>query len=264
MSEFQTPQTNPEKKTSTESNSGKKMMVNLDGQAFKEFFEKFLNYNYGQMLLRDREHLFGMIHSEKELESQIQFFALYSLLFSAIYGGILGSYAGGLQILAGACKVPILLFGTLILCLPSLYIFNILLGSKLSFKQTLTILLVSTYLMSMLLASLSPIVFFFIMTTGAKMFISLLNLIVFTISGLFSLDLLWKGMRYLTEKSGYEPNIRVIKVWSIIYAVVGSQLSWGLRPYIGDINHFALFRDIEGNFYIAVVKLVKNFIMGLL
>lgn len=217
--------------------------------------------DYGQLLLRDREQLFEKIAAEENLDAQIRYFALYALMFSAVYGVFLGFHAGGLQILAGAFKIPLLLFGTLCLCLPALYMFNVLLGSKLSFRQTLVMLLISTYLMSALLAALAPILFFFIMTTTNRQFITLLAVITCTIGGGFAIDLLLRGMRYLTVKNGYPPSIRIVKIWALIYAIVGSQLSWGLRPFIGEGGHFVFFRAVEGNFFIVVFKVVFNLLL---
>ena len=102
-----------EEDTANASSTKKKATLNSYTQVIEDVLEKFMIYNYGQMLLREREHLFEKIHAEEDLEPQIQFFAVYSLLFSAIYGGLLGTYAGGLQIITGAIKVPLLLFGTL-------------------------------------------------------------------------------------------------------------------------------------------------------
>lgn len=221
--------------------------------------EKIKSYSYGQMLLRAREYLFDKIYEEQNLDEQIKYFSLYSFLFSAIYGLFLGTYAGGIQILTTTLKVPLLLFGTLVICLPALFTFNVLLGSKLSFKQTLTMLTVTTYLISIILVSLAPIMLFFIVSTQSKNFIVFLNVIVFSISGGFGVSLLWQGMRYLTQKAGYQPNIQIIQVWSVIYMFVGTQFAWILRPFIGEKGTFALFRHLEGNFYLAVINLIASF-----
>lgn len=217
--------------------------------------------DYGQMLLRDRELLFEKIAAEDGLDAQIRYFALYALMFSAVYGVFLGCHAGGLQILAGAFKIPLLLFGTLCLCLPALYMFNVLLGSKLSFRQTLVMLLIATYLMSALLAALAPILFFFIMTTSDRLFITLLAVITCSTGGGFAIDLLLKGMRYVTVKHGYPSSIRIVKIWALIYAIVGSQLSWGLRPLIGESGQFVFFRAVEGNFFFVVFKVIVNLLL---
>lgn len=124
-------------------------------------------------------------------------------------------------------------------------------------QQTLSVLLVSTYLTSLVLMSLAPIVLFFIISTPDKEFVSLLNLVCCTIGGGFGLNLLWQGMQYVTQRSGECYHPRIIQVWSLIYVFVGTQFSWLLRPCIGSRGEeFVLFRTIEGNFYVAVARTI--------
>jgi hypothetical protein len=61
-------------------------------------------------------------------------------------------------------------------------------------------------------------------------------------------------MRYLTIRAGKIYNPRIIRIWSLIYIFVGTQLSWLLRPFMGDPGTFVLFREVEGNFYIAMLR----------
>ncbi|MBF0409014.1 MAG: actin-binding WH2 domain-containing protein [Candidatus Riflebacteria bacterium] len=222
-------------------------------------FEKLQGFTFAELLLREKEYLFETIFQEKELNEKLKYYALYSLLFSALYGGCLGVFAGYHQIILGAIKVPLLIFGTLLICLPALYTFNIILGSKLSFKQIGVIVLISTFLLSIVLASLSPILLFFIFSTTSRSFIALLNIIIFTISGSFALSLLWKGMNYLTVRNGSELNTNILYVWSGTYMFVGCQLAWMLRPFIGQSGKIILFRAIEGNFYQGVFHIIRSF-----
>jgi hypothetical protein len=54
-------------------------------------------------------------------------------------------------------------------------------------------------------------------------------------------------------------RVNIVKIWLFLYAFVGSQLAWTLRPFFGNPNQpFAIFRDIESNFYIQVIKLIGN------
>lgn len=221
-------------------------------------FEKLTTLNYGQLLLRTPDKLFEKIQAGEDLDMQIQYFALYALLFSTVYGLLLGMYAGGFQMLASMLKIPLLFFGTLFLCLPSLYVFNVLLGSQLSFRQTLAILLASTYLMSAILASFAPILFFFILTTSDRPFVSFATFGTCSIAGLFALMFVWKGMRFLAEKNEAKSSARVLLIWSLIYAIVGTQFAWGLRPFIGQKGVFMLFRALEGNIYVAVFKTIRT------
>lgn len=227
-------------------------------EADKERIKNLRKYSYGQMLLREREYILEKIYREHDLDRQIRYFSLYTFLFSAIYGFSLGMFVGGMQILAALIKIPLLLFGSLFICLPALYTLNILFGIKLTFKQTLTMLLASTYLMSVMLGSLSPILLFFITLTATKSFISSLNIIMFGISSVFGLRLLWIGMRYLTVRSHYHIRSHIVKIWYIIYVVIVAQLAWILRPFIGEKGHFEIFREIEGNVYLSLYKMILN------
>ncbi len=106
---------------------------------------------YGHMLLRNPSQIFQLLLEGQGLDRMSRYFTQYTLLFAGLYGLLLGCYAGGWQLAVGAIKVPMLLFGTLVLCLPALYIFNMLLGGQLSFRQTISMVLGGTYLMSTIL-----------------------------------------------------------------------------------------------------------------
>ena len=50
------------------------------------------------------------------------------------------------------------------------------------------------------------------------------------------------------------PHVKtVFRIWVIVFGLVGSQMGWLLRPFIGSPNQpFAWFRPKSGNFYQAV------------
>jgi hypothetical protein len=50
-------------------------------------------------------------------------------------------------------------------------------------------------------------------------------------------------------------GLRIFRVWLFAYAVVGAQMGWLLRPFIGNpAAPFTLFRAREGSFFLAVVS----------
>ncbi len=214
--------------------------------------------SYTWILLNERRYLFELIRKNENLKGLILYFLKFSIIFSGIFGLTLGFYTLNIQLLIAMIKIPLLILGTMGICLPALFTFNILLGSKLLFRQTLAVLSVTTYLLSMILVSLSPILLFFIISTQQRNFITLLTVICCTVAGVFGIKLLWEAMAYLTEKSGSLPNTAIIKTWSLIYMFVGTQFAWILRPFIGEKGNFALFRYVEGNFYDAVYRIVIN------
>ena len=48
---------------------------------------------------------------------------------------------------------------------------------------------------------------------------------------------------------------RIVKYWLFLYAFVGIQLGWSLRPFFGTPGSpFQLFRDREGNIYMSIIQ----------
>jgi hypothetical protein len=148
--------------------------------------------------------------------------------------------------------LPLLFLATLVVCSPTLYFFNLIFGSKQSLTQNFTVILTAITVTAVLLLSFAPIVLFFLLTTSQYQFFKLLNVGVFTIAGLVGVIFLGQGMRVVSAggEEGARARRNVVRLWILIYAFVGSQMAWTLRPFIGAPGlHFELFRQLGGNFY---------------
>lgn len=210
-------------------------------------------------LLRDRKTFLDDVRNSVKLETKIASLLIASSFFFSIYGAIIGSYSGGLQIISSAIKLPALYLITLIICLPTLYFFDILFGSKLGFKQYVTMALTAVSVISVLLFSFAPVVLFFLISVKGYDFFLLLNVLIMGITGGVGVRLFYKGMRDMVSGSeAIEQNLRqrLLKGWVILYALVGSQLGWTLRPFFGSEGElFQIFRpEINGNFYAKVLE----------
>jgi len=63
--------------------------------------------------------------------------------------------------------------------------------------------------------------------------------------------------------TGIETRMRLLRFWLILYAFVGTQLAWTLRPFFGTPGtRFVLFRELEGNFYLSVFQSIRE-ILGI-
>lgn len=213
-------------------------------------------------LLRDRRKFLDDVRSHTKLETKIASLLVASSLFFAIYGAIIGSYGGGLQIISSAIKLPALYLLTLVICLPALYFFDILFGSRLSFKQYATMALTSVAVISVLLFSFAPVVLFFLISVRGYDFFLMLNVLVMAITGGVGVRLFYKGMRDMVGPDAIEQNLRrrLLQGWVVLYGLVGSQLGWTLRPFVGSNSEaFQVFRpEIDGNFYAQVVRSVSS------
>lgn len=51
----------------------------------------------------------------------------------------------------------------------------------------------------------------------------------------------------------------LLKLWLLLYAFVGTQLAWTLRPFFGAPGEeFELVREIGGNFYTNVFQSLEH------
>jgi uncharacterized membrane protein len=208
-------------------------------------------------LLRDRTSFLEEIRSGLKLTSKSTALLTCSSIFFAIYGGIIGSFNGWQQALSSAVKLPALYLITLIICFPTLYFFNTLFGSRKTAGQHFAMLLTAASVISVLLFSFAPITLFFLISTYNYQFFKLLNVAIFAITGFIGVKFLYQGMRMLSEedKEGLETRMSVLRFWLILYAFVGTQLAWTLRPFFGRPDApFELFREMQGNFYLDIVK----------
>jgi hypothetical protein len=193
------------------------------------------------------------------------------------------------QLFATALKVPALFFLTLVVTFPSLYVFSALLGVRLRPKDTLRLIMVPIAVNLAVLASLGPITGFFTLSTTSYAFMKLLNVFFFGISGVIGLKVLLTMLARLeeaqtrpmvTQPAGLQadgggspsqpgpakpvpqprPKDRTMaratfQVWVVIYALVGAQMGWILRPFIGTPGlPFQWFRGREANFFLDVAR----------
>ena len=212
-------------------------------------------------LLRDRSLFLREIEECKQIDKKIISLLVCSSLFFAIYGIIIGSMQGWLQMLSSGFKLPALYLLTLLICLPTLYLFDVIFGSKRIFTQYLALLLASMSMISVMLFGFAPVTLFFRLSMNDHNFFRLLNVGVFALTGIIGIKFFHKAMISLInpESESLQNRHKLIKAWLILYGFVGSQLGWTLRPFFGTPGQpFALFREIESNFYIEVLKIIGN------
>lgn len=216
---------------------------------------------------------------------------ILAMIYGACMGSFAMLKEGGpsyWQLLASTVKVPALFFLTLIVTFPSLYVFNALVGSRLDVDSVLRLLMASMAVMVAVLSSLGPIIAFFSVSTSTYAFMVVANVAVFGVSGTMGLVFLLQTLHRLsvvprepaaTEASEWvgdpkggadeapapsalDPledqvlgrHVKVLfRCWVILFGLVGAQMSWVLRPFVGDPGRpFAWFRGRESNFFEAV------------
>jgi hypothetical protein len=210
-----------------------------------------------EKILRNRNDYFMEIREGIELQAKIKAMLISSITFFALYGAVMGSSHSLWQTMSSAVKLPILFLATLFICVPSLYFFGLLFGSDQSLGQNLAVILTGITVTAVLLLSCAPITLFFLLTISQYQFFKLLNVAIFTMAGILGIVFLYRGMKIVSgpEKEGASTRKWVLIFWMFVYAFVGSQMAWTLRPFIGaPSSPFELFRQLGGSFYADVLR----------
>lgn len=205
-----------------------------------------------ETILRDRRGFFAEIREGSGLAEKMRACLISSIAFFALYGAVMGSSHSLWQALSSAVKLPLLFLATLIICAPTLYFFNLIFGSNQSLSQNVTLILTAITVTAVLMLSFAPISLFFLLTTNHYQFFKLLNVAMFTVAGIVGVTFLSQGMRLVSYagKEGASARRNVMRLWILIYAFVGSQMAWTMRPFFGAPGlPFKLFRQLGGNFY---------------
>jgi hypothetical protein len=216
-------------------------------------------------LLSDRDRFFEEVVDGIGLRAKLRYVVITILALAGFFGLIAGAYSGPAQAVAAAVKLPFLFFATFVVCFPAFFIVQVLVGSRLRLLQVAVLVLGALALSSVLLAAFVPITAFFLISGANYYFQHLLNIAIAGVAGLFGMYALHEGLSVVCEKRGVYPRkaLTIMRVWALLFAFVGVQLAWSLRPFLGDRNQpFQVFGKYQGNFYAAVIYAVNNLMQG--
>jgi hypothetical protein len=216
-------------------------------------------------LLSDREEFFAEVADGRDLGGKIARSLVTLVVLCAFYGATAGAYAGTTQALSAAIKLPVLFLGTLAICFPGFFVVQVLVGSRLRLAQVLALVTGALALSAIVLAAIVPVALFFLLTGANYHFLELLHVVIVLGSGLIGMYALHEGLAFACEKRGVYPRraMTIMQVWAVLFAFVGVQMAWNLRPFVGDRGvPFQVFRHYEGNFYTGVIYSLQKLSQG--
>jgi hypothetical protein len=173
-----------------------------------------------------------------------------------IYGAVMGGYGGPLQVLFSALKVPLLILVTTALAMPSFFVLNSLLGLRADFPEAVRAVAVTQAAVAVLLAALAPYTAVWYASSGGYHEATLFNALMFAVA---SVAAQWVLRRRYAPLVARNPRHRaMLRAWLGMYAFVGVQMGWVLRPFIGQPGRPVTFfrEDTWGNAYTIVLDLV--------
>ena len=166
-----------------------------------------------------------------------------SLICSLVYGLIIGSFSGAEQWWAAPVKFAGGLLVSALICLPSLYIFAGLSGSTARPCEIIGLVAGMLLLITVLLIGFAPVAWLFSQSTNSILWMGFLHLMFWFVATAFGLRFLDAGFRQSSARSSAG-----LKTWTIIFLLVGLQMSTALRPLLGRTDTFL---PTEKQFFLA-------------
>jgi len=151
-----------------------------------------------------------------------------SIVCSLIYGVVVGTFSNGTQLWAAPVKIAVGLMISALICLPSLYIFTCLSGSRARLVEVCGLLAGLLMLMTILLIGFAPVAWIFSQSTESLAWMGALHLIFWFVATVFGLRFLETGFSHSNARShaGFH-------TWVIIFLLVALQMTAALRPILG-------------------------------
>lgn len=151
------------------------------------------------------------------------------------YGAAAGFFQGGTQILVAAMKAPIIIVLSLILCLPSLFVFSAMAGARWTRRTFLFLLAGFAGTLALLLLALLPVSWLFSASSrhlGSAVFLQFILWLV-------ALLLTWRFLGQVLAAMGARTG--AIFLWLLLFCVVSLQVTTMLRPVLERKPGGALF-----------------------
>lgn len=213
--------------------------------------------------LRAPDAFFQSIQNDEQVKDKALTLLWVSIFSFMVYGFMVGLAKDPLQAVSSAIKIPILFLSTMAFCLPALYFFSLaLLGTPLKMIQVLSIVLAGIAVTAFLLLGLAPVTLFFVLTSTDYAFFQLLTVGFVGLSSVIGVYFLWRGMT--SVETTQDDNLktlgnRILMLWFVLYAFVGTQMTWRLSPFIGKPGDpFYLTHPSRDNFYVDVIHAVEE------
>jgi hypothetical protein len=189
---------------------------------------------------------------------------------AGLFGAAIGCWRAPLAAFYTALKLPLIIMLTTLGNALLNAMLAPLLGANLSPRQTLLTILLSFTLASAILGSLSPLLFFVVWNTpplaapgaGAGAGYSFLLVAQTAMIALAGVVANLRLMQMLQRLSGSRAVARrVMLAWLAGNLLLGSQLAWNLRPFVGSPGlpvEFLRANAFQGNFFEALLRSMRE------
>ena len=215
------------------------------------------------ILLLDREAFWGTLKERSVGWAEVASMAAFVIFSCAIYGAVMAGMRSPTLAIYVAAKLPLLFVGSAAIVAMFNWMVATTLGSGLSLRDTIALTFASMTVACWILLALAPVAAFFIFTimqrvgeASAKDVESAYRLVLLThvaalaLAGVAGNAVLFKGLRAVVRQN--RSAAALFAAWIALFAIVGCQLSWILRPFVGNpFLEVAFLRAdaLKGNFF---------------
>ena len=156
-----------------------------------------------------------------------------ALLLSAIgcalvYGVVVGTFSGGVQLWAAPVKIAAGLLLSATICLPSLYIFGCLSGSRARLVDVCGLVAGLLALAMLLLVGFAPVAWVFSQSTESEAAMGAMHFGFWFVASYFGMRFLNTGFAQLDARAS-----GALKTWMVVFMLVALQMTTALRPIVG-------------------------------
>lgn len=211
-----------------------------------------------EALLRDPSAVLAQVQAGgpglRELPLRLTLCALAGF---GVFGFLLGFTRSPLAGLAAAPKLMLVGLGSLAVCLPALQVYGRLLGARISALQVVCEALVALATTGLTLLGLAPVWLAFANTVNQPptgYFHVMLGSLAFL--GMAALRGIWVLVKALRVQGR---TVLHLVAWTALYGMVGIQMAWVVRPFVGTPGSSAAFlRPLEGSAFDAAATLWRS------
>jgi|LSQX01.2.fsa_nt_gb hypothetical protein len=229
--------------------------------------------NWPITLLRNRDAFWDAVREDRLGWRDLLSFALFVVLACGLYGAVLAGWRSPRLSAYVAIKLPVLFLGSTAIVAVFNWMIASLLGSGLSFRSTVFVVLASMTIGCWFLLSLVPVALFFLISSVtyagthdelrfSHNLILITHIFILAIAGVAGNASLLRGLRRVVRERC--PIHALFMSWLTAFAFVGCQLSWILRPFVGSPFYPVAFMRpdcLDRNFYEFVFTEVLPFLV---
>jgi hypothetical protein len=154
-----------------------------------------------------------------------------------------------LQTISSMVKLPIVLFGTVAVCFPTFFVIQYAISPRpLPLRTALQLQITSLAVISLIWAIFALPLAVLLASSESYMVVKWLVTLVAATGGLFGASFFWRAYRDLSKNEGQKVQALGLFPYWVIFGLVGAQLAWNLRPFLGSPSQgFVLFRALGGS-----------------